>query len=268
GISADETAETLFQTDPGLVLARLRGPHGEGLLYNAVGTDAGATTLLTLIQEQRRLAGGAGELRGFTTRVYPEVRGALEEPLAVRLVQGEQSNSSMIYGSRLILKFIRRVEAGINPEIDMGRYLTEKAALPFVPPLAGGITYHCPGRAPATLALLHGYVRSGGNGWGYTLDLFRRYFEHALRATEGPGGLDMSIQGMLALAASDIPEEARNAVGAYLVPADNLGQRTAALHLALAQDPLDPAFAPELMTAADLTMLAADLCRHAEQVLE
>ncbi len=268
GISAGEMAEALLQTDPGVALARLRGPQGEGLLHNAMGTDAAAAPLLTLIQEQRRLPSGAGEFRGFTTRVYPEVRGALEEPLAVRRVQTEQSNSSIVYGSRLILKLIRRLEAGINPELDMGRYLSEKAALPFVPPLAGGLTYRRPGTAPMTLALLHGYVRSGGNGWDYTLDLLGRYYEQALGFTEVPVGLDMRIQSLLALAAGDIPEEARAAVGTYLVPAENLGQRTAALHLALAQDPSDPAFAPEPMTTADLAVLAADLCRHAEQVLE
>jgi len=268
GISVGEPAAALLQTNPGLVLTRLRGPQGEGLLHQALGTEAAAAPLLTMIQEQRRLPSGAGEFRGFTTRVYPEVRGALEEPLAVRLVQTEQSNSSIIYGSRLILKCIRRAEAGIHPELDMGRYLTEKAALSFVPPLAGGITYHRPGRAPTTLALLHGYVRSGGTGWDYTLDLLGRYYEQALGYTEAPVGLDLSIQGLLALAASDIPAEASHVVGTYLVPAANLGQRTAALHLALAQERSDPAFAPEPMTAADLTALAADLCRHAEQVLE
>src|SRR5262249_4270894 len=151
----------------------------------------------------------------------------------------------------------------INPELDMGRYLTEKAALPFVPPLAGGLTYHRPGAVPMTLALLHGYVRSGGNGWDYTLDLLGRYYEQALGVTDVPVGLDMSIQGMLALAtsdtASDIPEAARSAVGTYLVPAENLGQRTAGLHLALAQDTSDAAFAPEPMTTTDLAALAADL---------
>jgi maltose alpha-D-glucosyltransferase/alpha-amylase len=119
-----------------------------------------------------------------------------------------------------------------------------------------------------TLALLHGYVRSGGNGWDYTLDLLGRYYEQTLGFTEVPVGLDMRIQSLLALAAGDMPEEARAAVGTYLVPAENLGQRTAALHLALAQEPSDPAFAPEPMTTADLAALAADLCRHAEQVLE
>jgi maltose alpha-D-glucosyltransferase/alpha-amylase len=268
GVSADETTEALLQTDPGCVLARVRSRQGEGLLHDALGTEAGATHLLTLIEGQQRLTSGAGEFRAFATRVYPEVRGPAEEPLALRRVQGEQSNSSMIYGSRMILKFVRRVEEGIHPELDMSYYLTEKVALPFVPPLAGGLTYRRPGASPMTLALLHGYVRSAGTGWDYTLDLLQRYYEQALGFTEAPAALDMTMPGLLALAEHDIPEEARTAVGTYLVPAENLGQRTAILHQALAQELVDPAFAPEAMTTAYLTALAADLERHAEQVLE
>jgi maltose alpha-D-glucosyltransferase/alpha-amylase len=150
----------------------------------------------------------------------------------------------------------------------MSRYLTEKAALPFVPPLAGAITYRRPGAAPMTLALLHGYIRSAGSGWDYTLDLLGRYYEQVLGHPEIPVGLDMTIQSLLALTDGDIPEQASTVVGTYLVPADNLGQRTAALHLALAQEASDAAFKPEPMTAADLAALATDLCRHAEQVLE
>jgi maltose alpha-D-glucosyltransferase / alpha-amylase len=268
GISIDEAAKTLLQTDPTCVLARVRSRQGEGLLHDAVGTEAAATLLLALIHEQHHLTSAAGAFRAFVTRAYPDVRGPVEEPLPMRRVQGEQSNSSIIYGSRLILKFVRRVEAGIHPDLDMGRYLTEKAALPFVPPLAGGLTYRRPGAAPMTVALLHSYIRSAGSGWDYTMDLLGRYYEQALGYTEVPLVLDMTIQRLLALTEADIPEEARIAVGTYLVPAENLGQRTAALHLALEQGTSDAAFAPERMTTADLTTLAADLCRHAEQVLE
>src|SRR5712691_10023777 len=268
GISTDEAAKTLLQTDPTCVLDRVRSRQGEGLLHDAVGTEAAATLLLALIHEQHHLTSAAGEFRAFVTSAYPEVRGSAEEPLLMRRVQGEQSNSSIIYGSRLILKLVRRVEAGLHPELDMGRYLTEKAALPFVPSLAGGLTYRRPGAAPMTLALLHGYIRSAGNGWDYTLDLLGRYYEQALGYTEVPIDLDMTIESLLALTDGNLPEEASTAVGTYLVPAENLGQRTAALHLALAQEPSDPAFAPEPMTTADLAALAADLCRHAVQVLE
>src|SRR5262249_28865842 len=155
-----------------------------------------------------------------------------------------------------------------HPELDMGRYLTEKAALPFVPPLAGGLTYRRPGAVPMTVALLHGYIRSAGSGWDYTMDLLGRYYEQALGYTEVPLALDMTIQRLRALTDEGPPEEAGGAVGTFLVPAENLGQRTPPLPLALAQGTSDAAFAPDRMTAADLSALAADLCRHAEQVLE
>ena len=268
GISTDEDAKAVLQTDPTCVLARVRSRQGEGLLHDAVGTEAAATLLLAQIHAQHHLTSAAGEFRAFVTRAYPDVRGPAEEPLTIRRVQGEQSNSSVIYGSRLILKFVRRIEAGIHPELDMGRYLTEKAALPFIPPLAGGLTYRRPGAVPMTVALLHGYIRSAGSGWDYTMDLLGRYYEQALGFTEVPLALDMTIQRLLALTDADIPEEASLAVGTYLVPAENLGQRTAALHLALAQGTSDAAFAPERMTIADLSALAADLCRHADQILE
>jgi maltose alpha-D-glucosyltransferase / alpha-amylase len=268
GISTDEAAKTLLQTDPGCVLTRVRSRQGEGLLHDAVGTEAAAALLLNMIQESQHLTSAAGEFRAFATKAYSEIRGPVEEPLTMRRVQGEQSNSSIIYGSRLIFKFIRRVEAGVHPELDISRYLTEKVPLPFVPPLAGGLTYRRPGAAPMTVGLLHGYIRSAGNGWDYTLDLLGRYYEQVLGYKEVPLALDMTIQRLLALTDGELPEEARTAVATYLVPVENLGQRTAALHLALAQGTSDAAFAPEPMTAAHLATLAADLCQHAEQVLE
>jgi maltose alpha-D-glucosyltransferase / alpha-amylase len=268
GIGSDETAQAVLHNEPGCVLARVCGPHGEGVLYDALGTEAAASLLLTLIDEQYRLTSGAGELRTFTTKAYPEVRGPVEEPLAIRRVATEQSNTSIIYGSRLILKFIRRLEAGINPELDMGRFLTEKAALPFVPPLVGGFTYRRPGTMPMTLALLHGYVRSAGNGWDYILDLLKQYYEQVLGLPEAPIIQDMTVQGMLKLTDAPVPEEALTTVSTYLVAAEKLGQRTAELHLALAQDRADAAFFPEPMTASDLTMLAADLEGQAQRALE
>src|SRR2546428_258989 len=168
GISTDEDAKTLLQTDPTCVLARVRSRQGEGLLHDAVGTEAAATLLLAQIHEQHHITSAAGEFRAFVTRAYPDVRGPAEEPLTIRRVQGEQSNSSMIYGSRLILKFVRRIEAGIHPELDMGRYLTGKTALPLIPPLAGGLTHPPPSAVPITNTLLPCLITSSRTGRGYT----------------------------------------------------------------------------------------------------
>ena len=208
GVSTDEAAQTLLQTEPSSVLAHIRSRQGEGLLHDALGTEAAAALLLNLIESSQHLTSLGGEFRAFTTRAYPAERGPAEESLPMRRVQGEQSNSSIIYGSRLILKFVRRIEAGVHPELDISRYLTEKSPLPFVPPLAGGITYRRPGSPPMTVALLHGYIRSAGNGWDYTMDLLGRYYEKVLGNTQVSLALDMTIQRLLALTDAEIPEEA------------------------------------------------------------
>lgn len=249
------------------MLARVRSPQGDGLLYDALSTSVAGTLLLSLMQEQRHVATSVGELHAFATKDSQEARGLIEDTLPVRRVQTTQSNSSIIYGNRLILKLIRRLEAGVNAELEMGRYLTEEVSFPYAAPLAGGLVYHRPGAEPTTLAILQGYVRSAGNGWDYTFDLVKRYYEEALGRGEASVEADLSAPGMLEHAGRDVPEQALITVGSYLVAAANLGQRTAALHLALAQDVRHAAFTPEPMTAVDLEALATSLCAHAQQVL-
>lgn len=268
-ISADEATEALLQTEPGSVLARVRSPQGDGLLHDALSMPAVGPLLLDLLQNQRHVSCGVGEIQAFTTAAYLTARGPIEEELPVSRVLTRQSNSSLIYGNRLVLKLIRRLEAGINAELEMGRHLTEELAFPYTAPLAGGLAYHRPGAEPTTLAILQGYVRSGGHGWDYTLDLLKRYYEDTLgRAHETVDVEPNNVPRMLADASRDIPEQAMIIVSTYLVAAENLGQRTAALHLALAQDTRHAAFAPEAMTATDLDALATTLSAHALQVLE
>lgn len=267
GISTDASVEALLQTEPASVLARIRTPQGDGLLHDALSTSGAGALLLHLLQEQRHVTTSMGELRAFTTGSAQEAGGSLEDSLPMRRVQTAQSNSSIIYGNRLILKLLRRVEAGVNAELEMGRYLTEELAFPYVAPLAGGLVYHRPGAEPTTIALLQNYVRSAGNGWDYTVDLLQRYYEEALGWGQVNVEADLSTPGMLEHASGDTPEHARLAVGLYLVAAVNLGQRTAALHLALAQDMGHVAFTPEPMTASDLAALATRLSTRAQQVL-
>jgi len=267
GLKTDETATELLQTDPASVVARVHSQQGEGLLYEALGTEEAGTLLLALMHEQRRLATDVGALETFVTAAYAAARDPVEEPLPIRRVQTEQSHSSIIYGSRLILKLMRRLEAGDNPELEIGRYLTEEARFPYAAQLVGGMLYQRPGTAPTTLAVLHSYVRSAGSGWDYTLSLLQHYYEETLSQRQESVSIDMTLENLLGQTGSDVPERALATVGTYLIAAENLGQRTAALHLALAQDARNAAFAPEPMTSEDLQALATDLRAHAEQVL-
>ena len=68
------------------------------------------------------------------------------------------SSNSLMYGRRLLLKVFRRLEPGINPDFEIGRFLTEKSGFHHVPRVAGGVEYLRPGSAPMTLAILQELV--------------------------------------------------------------------------------------------------------------
>ena len=145
------------------------------------------------------------------------------------------------------LKLFRRIEPTINPEFELGRYLTERH-IASVPPLAGALEYDRPGLEPGTMAIVQQAVTHQGSGWQYSIDELRRYFERV--AARGPGST----------ARVDAPEHW------YLMSATTLGRRTAELHLALAASSAST-FRPEACDRTALNTLAARMTEHGEASL-
>jgi maltose alpha-D-glucosyltransferase/alpha-amylase len=83
----------------------------------------------------------------------------------------EQSNTSIIFGDKLILKVFRRVDEGVNPDLEIGRFLTEKAKFAHSASVAGVLEYRLARGASITVAILHGFVPNQGDAWRYTLDV-------------------------------------------------------------------------------------------------
>jgi maltose alpha-D-glucosyltransferase/alpha-amylase len=244
------------------------GDDGRGLLYDALGPPAFAEAVLGAIARRRRATNNGGTLIGSTTRAFARLRGTETVRLEAALSVAEQSNNSVVFGERLILKVFRRLEEGVNPELEVGRFLTEKTTFAQIAPLGGSLEYRRPAGEPVSLAVLQGYVPNQGDAWQYTLNTFAHFLQAAeVAASEPPampGGLHQAIGG-------ELPEVATRTIGAYLDSARLLGRRTAELHLALASDPSDPAFTPERITQQDqrsiyqslsgLSMRSTDLLR-------
>jgi len=173
---------------------------------------------------------------------------AAEEPLTPSVLKAEQSNTSVIYGDRFILKLFRRLDEGVNPELEIGRLLTEKTTLTHVPPLAGFIEYRRGRQEPLTVAILQGLVPKEGDAWQYTLDELERYFERVL--TDRPEAEEVAVpaRSLLDLAEEAPSRLATDLIGPYLESARLLGERTADLHVALASALDDSSFVPEPMT--------------------
>jgi maltose alpha-D-glucosyltransferase / alpha-amylase len=226
------------------VIAELDASDGRWLLFDGVWEGAVAEALLALFDRRPPRTSGLDVER---TSAFRRVRGD-REPLTPQVLSGEQSNTSIAFGDRLMLKLIRRLEPGRNPDLEIGRFLTERATFANTAPVAGAISARGVGRDPGTVAIVHGFVANEGDAWSYALDALEDYYEQALaRATHDQAPQPPSP---LAWLPPEPPsQEARDAVGPFLLNAEVLGQRVAELHLALASGTGDPAFAPEAFTA-------------------
>jgi trehalose synthase-fused probable maltokinase len=212
-----------------------------GVLYDALGDADFCRQLLELFESPRALRGIDGELIVEPTASFDRVRGNPAEKLTTRLVQAEQSNTSVIYGDRLILKLFRRVEMGLNPDFEISEQLTRQR-FANTPGLAGTMEYRPEHDEPWALAMLQAFVPNQGDAWKFTLD----WLATSLRAPDTGGAVPATCDERLCRAAErPIPDAVREFYGEFLSSVELLGRRTAEMHLALAADSVDPAFAPE-----------------------
>jgi len=266
-IFGDDT-DALQRTAPNAVIAPIVSGKTPGLLHDGVFDDKTCESLFSLIEKGLEVTGHRTRISGVHGNAFQDVLGETEGPLPVRRGSAEQSNTSILYGDRFILKLFRHLESGMNPDAEIGRYLTEKTNFKQIPPFAGSIEYMpTQGAEPATLGMLQGLVANEGDGWKWTLEELDRYYEtHA--ATMLPETINDELENPVTLSERPATELVRDHVGIYLESAAILGRRTAELHLALASPTQDPAFAPEPLTAQDLEALLVDLRKRASGVFD
>jgi maltose alpha-D-glucosyltransferase/alpha-amylase len=181
-------------------------------LADAFDDPAFCRALLDLIATTGRAGRERSAILGRPSAGFPA---GLPHDAPVRRLTGEQSNTSVTFGDALIVKYFRRLVAGVNPELEISRYLTERAAFPHTPRLAGALEYLAPDGTLAAFAVAHELVADSRDGWRWLLE----------RLSRGDGAW---------------PALRR------------LGERTAALHLALSRETADPAFDVEPVSAADV----------------
>ena len=229
-LEAGPTAEALARSTPGAVIARV-GEHG--VLYDAIWDPDFREKIFRLMAGGLVLKGRNGQLVGVSSDLLAQ------EPNdgvpTSEVVDADQSNSSMLFENRFFLKLYRKLEDGVNPDVDVTRFLTERRQFAHVPAFAGAVEYRRSGAEPTVVALLQGAVPNEGDAWALTLDAVGRYFEQVL-ARKGDLQADLTAPGPLL-------EELLG--GIYPEKAKLLGQRTGEMHLALASEPADDGFAPE-----------------------
>ena len=247
-------AEKLLETSPQVVAARLEGAAA-GVLFDALADASFGNVLLEAMRGKRVFRAGQGEIHA--TALGDDRITAGPERLSPRIGQAEQTNTSIIFGDQLILKFFRRLEEGVSLDLEIGTFLTQ-VGFPHSAAVAGAIELrHSLGHEPITLAILHNFVPNQGDAWTYALRELNEYYKAIVAAgvpePELPSGnlLDLAQKGKP-------PERSRGFLGDAKRSAFILGQRTAELHLALAKG-RDPAFAPEPFSAQEQQALHQSL---------
>lgn len=213
------------------------------VIFDALADKTFLLGLLQMIVQQSRLRHGRGELwaTSFATLEY-------DPSLEPRLLKAEQSHTSVVYGNQYLLKLYRRVAEGVNPELEVGRYLLEHHPQVRVPRLLGSLEYRRrrgTRGSEITLAILQEYIPNEGDAWHYTLDTLEQFFETVLVHHAAVEAVPVPQGSFLELAQLPLPELAYATIGSYLESVRILAKRTAELHLALAADTENKDFAPE-----------------------
>jgi maltose alpha-D-glucosyltransferase/alpha-amylase len=266
GLLFGKAAQVLREESPNAVIARVTSIEGEGVLHEAIFNDSASEALLALIAAGGEIPTRQGKIRGLPSSAFRQLAG--EELVAPRRGSAEQSNTSIIFGNKLIMKLFRRQQPGPNPDTEIGRYITESTHFTHIAPFAGSIEYLREGQEPSTLAMLQGLVSNEGDGWQWTLEELDRYYEaSAARNFSQPGTAEGPVS-LLRLSQAQETEFAREHVGTYLDAAALLGRRTAEMHLALASPTPDPAFLPEALNSRDVDLLREDLIANATSAFD
>lgn len=227
-------------------LAAVRQGAREGTLLDVVSEHEFVETLIANLRNNEVVVEGDSRLEFRATEAL------LEQPATpikhVQAVETEQSNSTSLVDRDFVVKIYRKLETGINPEIEVGRFLTEVAHFQNSPALLGSIEL-VEGERRSAVGIVHAYLQNQGDAWTVTAAYLDRFVE----------------QERL-LANSDSATENEDQIS-YLRYMAQTGHRVAEMHVALASRDDIVDFRPEPVTGEDIAAWTDDIVAHADRIV-
>jgi maltose alpha-D-glucosyltransferase/alpha-amylase len=231
-------------------VAKVRFKDRVGLYYAAFANPEFPRDMARAMGANLEVPLGAGKLRFTSTAQFAKYAEAIQDE--VRVPALEQSNTAVFFGNRLFLKGFRRMREGVNPELEMGRFLTEASPYPNVAPVLGAAEYLEGDDEPVTLAVLQRYIENQGDLWSLICQHLTRMM--SMPAATGPESTASPAESV--------------AAGFHLGRMALLGRRIAELHRALAKPTGDAAFDPEPATGADFEAWKEGVAREVDQTFD
>ncbi len=248
---SNETSETLFQPlalipeerfastenlPQSIAMART-GPPMNALLCDPIGLPEYTLALLALAEGKPTARSSTAELVYLPWKDFATSSEALEDSPAPTLFSTAKTLSTVALNSRLVLRVFRRPDEGVNPDVEIGKYLAENEFEGFAR-ILGTIEYRAHGLDSITLGAIHDFVPNHGDAWQMMLDQSSRFFE-AMAAQSIPASpeSDTTTSDTADRSAPDNQEQWELLVSPFLETTRSLAAYTAELHLLLAAAP-------------------------------
>lgn len=181
----------------------------------------------------------------FNASVFSKIKA---DSIESKILKADSSNTAIIYNDQYFFKFYRKIEKEINPDLEIVRFLSENTNFRNSPKYAGSMEYQDGEGKTIVFGLLQEKVDNQGDAWNMTIDSVGRFYERVLAKAKKE-----KLPKLLnkpAIQFEEAPELLQEFIGrGFYERVVRLGQRTAEMHLALASDTTDPAFAPEYFTS-------------------
>lgn len=264
--ASGQPSKEINELNPGAIMAKVNIGREDGIIYDGAHNASFRKALLNLITKRMTIVGDKGELRGLPRErirlLLPDLDG-----LDSKLYNADQSNTSIIFSDKAVLKIYRKAEEGINPELEINEFLA-KASFPHIPPLLGEVKYFERGTEPITVGILQGYVENKGDAWTAFLGEVDGFFGRVLSMKGDLPAVPPQMKFLLD-PADEMPEEVVRVVGERIASMTILlGKRTGELHRAMLSAQGNPDFEPEPFGYLYQFALSQSMISYAKRVLQ
>jgi len=182
----------------------------------------------------------------FNSGVFAKID--VNKEIDSKILKADQSNTAIIYNDQYFFKFYRKIENEINPEVEIVQFLSEHTTFRNSPRYAGSVEYLDHEGEVMVFGLLQEKVENQGESWSMSVDSVGRFYERVMakaKAIKPP-----KLINKASIKFEDAPDVIQEFIGrGFYERMVRLGSRTAEMHLALASNASNPAFAPETFTA-------------------
>ncbi len=257
------------------IIATIQIGDIQGVLYDAVYSRLFREAIFENMLKKRKIKNDRGEMAFYISKEFEkqfrEDEDSKQEFFS-KILSAEQSNTSIIFRKKYFFKLYRKLDRIINPDLEISRFLTEKAHYKNTPSFLGAIEHRLLKHNPMVIGMMLDLVPNQGDAWDYTSDALNRYFEKILAYQNYKNVPTLKGDLLHPLSYNDLEDDLKDILGITVCERISLlAIRTAEMHLGLASQPDEVDFEPEAFSLhyqRSLFSSLQSLTRNSYQTLE